>query len=204
MVYFEKNLSDESLKKKLTSEKIPLILTDDYLDPHFMQHVEFKKQGDKEFKFVAIDSEVENLFEAENTSEEDIKIKDFFGEVLSPPKAEGDTEDYIEVKKVSSMAPAYFKVDQAMKRFQNMNKSMGNAPFDFPIKKTLVVNPNHLLVQNAYKLWNKADKKELAKKICFHIQDLAELSSEGLTGSKKEDFVTRSQNIIEELSNLAL
>lgn len=204
IVYFEKNSSDESLKKKLVTENIPLIMTDDYLDPHFMQHVEFKKQGDKEYKFTAIDSEIENLFEAETTTPEDIKIKDFFGEILSPPKAEGDTEDYIEIKKVSAMAPAYFKVDQAMKRFANMNKTMGNSAFEMPIRKTLVVNPNSKLVQNAFKLWSTNDKKDLAKRLCFHIQDLAELSSEGLTGNKKEGFVERSQSIIEELSNLAL
>lgn len=203
IIYFEKNSSDESLKKKLILEKIPVILTDDYLDPHFMQHVEFKKQGDTEFKFSAIDTEVENLFESANTTPEDLKIKEFFDEILSPPKAEGDTAEYIELKKVSAMAPAYFKVDQAMKRFQNMNKTMGNSQFEIPVRKTLVVNPDNNLVKNAYKLWN-GDKKDLAKDLCFYIQDLAELSSEGLTGEKKENFVTRSQSIMEQLSNLAL
>src|SRR5690606_17654473 len=90
IVFFEKNISDESLKKKFVQEKIPMIIVDDYLDPHLMQHIEFKKQDEKEIKFTAIDSEAELLFEASNINDEDIKIKEFFGEILSPKvKAEG-------------------------------------------------------------------------------------------------------------------
>jgi molecular chaperone HtpG len=59
-VYFEKNLSDESLRKQLLTEGIQVIETDQYIDPHFMQHAEMGKFGDKSFKFAAIDSEVDS------------------------------------------------------------------------------------------------------------------------------------------------
>jgi molecular chaperone HtpG len=58
-VYFEKNLSDESLRKQLFAEGINVLETDQYIDPHFMQHAEYKKQGDVSYKFTAIDSVVE-------------------------------------------------------------------------------------------------------------------------------------------------
>ena len=90
-----------------------------------------------------------------------------------------------------------------MKKFQQMSMGMGAAGLNMPVKKTLVINPNNSLVQNAMKLWNN-DKKDLAKKIGFHVQDLANLSGEGLEQKDKEKIVKRSQDLIAELSNLAL
>ena len=40
--------------------------------------------------------------------------------------------------------------------------------------------------------------------ICHHVEDLATISSEGLKNEDKEKFVERSQNLIKELTNLAL
>jgi molecular chaperone HtpG len=52
-------------------------------------------------------------------------------------------------------------------------------------------------------LWEK-DKKDLAKKLVTHVQDLATLSSEGLAAENKEAFVARSQSLIQELSGFAI
>lgn len=49
----------------------------------------------------------------------------------------------------------------------------------------------NLLIKNALKTWEKGEKKKLAEKICHHVQDLATLSSEGLTSEDKEKFVNR-------------
>jgi HSP90 family molecular chaperone len=91
-----------------------------------------------------------------------------------------------------------------MKRFKQMTKSMGQSNFDMPIKKTLVLNPSNALVQNVFKLWAKEDKKELATKMVKHVQDLASISGEGLSDQETKAFVGRSQELISELSNLAL
>ena len=87
-----------------------------------------------------------------------------------------------------------------MKRFQQMTKAMGQSSFAMPLKKTLIVNPRNPLIQNALKIWEKGEKKDLAEKICHHVQDLASISSEGLTSEEKEKFVTRSQSLVQELS----
>ena len=87
-----------------------------------------------------------------------------------------------------------------MKRFREMTKQMGNSAFSLPIKKTLVVNPQNPLVKNALRIWERGEKKDLAQKIAYHVQDLANLSSEGLTPEEKEKFVGRSQNLVQELS----
>jgi len=200
-VYFEKNLSDESLRKQLLREGIHVLETDQYIDPHFMQHTEMKKAEEQTFKFVSIDSEVENLLETTQTTPEDIKIKDFFKQVLVGENKDLASKLDIEVKNLkNSSSTAYFKTDENMKRFQQMTKSMGQTSFALPIKKTLIINPSNPLIQNALKLWEKDDKKDLAEKICHHVQDLASISSEGLSVEEKEKFVLRSQELVQEMS----
>jgi molecular chaperone HtpG len=200
-VYFEKNLSDESLRKQIHAEGIQVIETDQYIDPHFMQHSEYKKQGDQNFKFTAIDSAMETLLDSAETTPDDIKVQDFFKEVLVGSNKEIEAKLDVEVKNLkNASSSAYFKVDENMKRFQQMTKSMGQTAFAMPVKKTLIVNPRNALIQNALKIWEKGEKKELAEKICHHVQDLASLSSEGLNSEEKERFVTRSQALVQELS----
>lgn len=200
-VYFEKNQSDESLRKQLLAEGIQVLETDQHIDPHFMQHSEMSKLGEQSFKFVSIDSEVENLLDTAQTSPDDIKVKDFFKQVLVGDNKDLEGKLDVDVKNLkNASATAYFKVDENMKRFQQMTKSMGQTGFQMPIKKTLVVNPRNVLIQNALKLWEKGDKKDLAEKIAHHVQDLASLSSEGLTSEEKEKFVSRSQSLVQELS----
>ena len=200
-VYFEKNLSDESLRKQLLAEGINVLETDQYIDPHFMQHSEYKKLGDQEFKFTAIDSIVETLLDSAETTPDDIRIKDFFKQVLVGENKDIEAKLDVDVKSLkNASSSAYFKVDENMKRFQQMTKSMGQSSFSMPLKKTLIVNPKNVLIQNALKIWEKGEKKELAEKICHHVQDLASLSSEGLSSEEKEKFVTRSQSLVQELS----
>ena len=207
VVHFEEGVSDNSLRQQFNAETIPVITTDNYIDSHFMQHVEYQKQGEMEYKFTSVDNAIEEILETVNTTDEDIKIQDAFKEILVGKKddtAEGSNLE-IEVKNFKNAAsPAYFKIDESMKRFQKMTQQMGNSAFNMPIKKTLVLNTENGLVKNAFKIWEKGENKELAKKICFHIQDLAAISGEGLTDTERDTFVTRSQDLISELSNLAL
>jgi molecular chaperone HtpG len=191
---------DESLRKQLLTEGVQAIGLDQMIDPHFTQHAEMHAQAETKFKFVTIETEIENILENVPVSPEDVKIGDFFKEAL---EAKPETLE-VEVKGLkNAVTPAYFKVDESMRRFQQMTKSMGQTGFNMPLKKTLVVNPTHPLVMNAFKLWEN-DKKDLAKKLVTHVQDLATLSSEGLASENKEAFVTRSQTLIEELSGFAL
>jgi molecular chaperone HtpG len=200
-VYFEKNMSDESLRKQLLAEGVQVLETDQYIDPHFMQHCEMMKQEERSYKFSAIDSEIENLLEADQTTEEDMRVKDFFKQVLVGENKEIENKLEVDVKNLkNASSSAYFKVDESMKRFQQMTKSMGQTSAAFPIKKTLIVNPRNPLIKNALKIWEKGEKKELAEKICHHVQDLASLSSEGLSSEDKEKFVNRSQSLVQELS----
>jgi molecular chaperone HtpG len=200
IIYGEKNVTDINLINQMTKENIPVIETDNYIDPHFMQHTEMHKVQDKNFKFVSVDSEIENLL-SEAVNEVDMKVKDFFETITK----DLNLNDYsVDVKNLKNQtSPAYLKVDENMKRFQQMTAQMGNA-MAFPVKKTLVVNPQNQLIQNAYKLWDGGKNKDLAKKLGLLVMDLASISSEGLKAEEKEKFVTRSQELLGELTNLAL
>lgn len=220
VVYFEKGKSDYALKKELLNAGIQTIETESYIDPHFTQHVEFTKLGDNAYKFVSVDSEIHSLLEQEATTDTDVKVKDLFTDILIG-KAEGKTEEEkeanedmdslyhgglkdIEIVKIkNSKAPAYFKVDEQMKRMHQMAKNMGNEAM-FPVKKTLVINPGSPIIQNALKLHEKGTNEALVKKICHHVEDLAHISSEGLKHEDREAFVNRTQELMQELTNLAL
>lgn len=205
IITFNPAESDAALKSQLLAAGINTVETDNYIDPHYQQHTEMHKVGEMELKWSAVDTEFENILVGDK-HEDDDKVKDLFTEVLIGEKKEDEPANLdIEVKSFSDATnAAYIKIDQQMKRFQQMTQAMGqNTAFNMPVKKTLVVNPLNPLIQNALKLWNN-DKKELAGKIAHHVQDLATISSEGLEQQAKEDFVKRSQTLVQELSNLAL
>lgn len=217
VLYFEKGKSDHALRRELLNSGLQAIETESYIDPHFTQHVEFTKLGDTAYKFVSVDSEIATLLEQDATTDSDMKVKDLFTNILIGKTEHGahteEEEDMdslnhgglkdIEIVKIkNSKAPAYFKVDEQMKRMNQMAKNMGNDSM-FPVKKTLVINPGSPLIQNALRLHEKGNDA-LVKKIAHHVEDLAHISSEGLSHEDREAFVSRTQELMQELTNLAL
>ena len=193
VVYFEKGKSDISLRKQLLQEKIQTIETDDHIDPHFMQHLEVNKKGEGEgWKFASVDNEIGNLLDAENANEDDMKVKDLFNKILGnteeekdkkakdakdadPMAAMGGTD--IEISKLkNAKSPAYFKVDEQMKRFAKMTQSMGQAGAEaFPVKKTLVINPGNALIQNALKIHEKGNNEEYTSRVFILLWNYTEV-----------------------------
>lgn len=216
VLYFEKGKSDYALKKELLTQGLQTIETESYIDPHFMQHVEMTKVGETTYSFASVDSEISSLLEQDATNDSDIKAKDLFTEILiaktddkSDKEEDMDSLNHgglkdIEIVKIkNSKSPAYFKIDEQMKRMHQMAKGMGNEAM-FPVKKTLVINPGSPLIQNALKLHEKGTNNPLVKKIVHHVEDLAQISSEGLKHEDREAFVSRTQELMQELTNLAL
>ncbi len=212
ILYFEKNKTNHSLNAQLTEHKLEAVELDDHIDPHFIQHLEYKKSGDFECKFSSVDAEIDNLLGSESTSADDVKVKELFSKILHPEaatKKEGeeampDMGDDIEIAKIkNSPYPAYFKIDEQMKRFAKMAQSMGQNS-TFPIKKTLVINPQNPLVQMALKMEEKGTHPELVAGLCKHVEDLALISSEGLEGAEKDAFVKRTSGLVGQLAGLAL
>lgn len=202
IVYVEEAHYDSSLAKQLTEKNIPVVVTESYIDPHFMQHLEFNSAADKKVSFSSIDTIFDLLFESEATNDSDNEIKTLFEDVLVPKTNGEENKNYtIELKKLSTnQTPVYLKVDEQSKRFQKMSESMGQGMNMFPLKTTLVINPSHPLIQKVHALWNKEeDDKQLASQICFHLQDLAKMSGPDWNKDNQADFINRSQEIIQKL-----
>ncbi len=216
MIYSEMEKSDISLRKQLQNEGVQTIDIDDHIDPHYMQHVEMHKLNDREVKFVSADSEIENILESAEAGEGNDKIMDLFKSILAPEKEKKDDNKdtpmpgmdgslCVEVKGLkNSTSVGYIKVDEQMKRFQQMTQRMGQTTFSMPLKKTLVINPTNKLVQNTLKISEKGDNQKLVEKMCHHVEDLANISSVGISGEDASKFVERSEELIKELSTLAL
>lgn len=202
ILYFEKEKADANITKQLADVGLSAVELDDHIDPHFMQHSEMKAVGEQKVQFVSVDSEIANLIESETTNEDDMKVKDLFQRVLVGDKKDEDPSKIdLEIQKMSNATtPAYFKVDEQMKRFAKMSQSMGQTAA-FPLKKTLVINPANPLIQNAFKLSQNGNNEQLAENIIRYVEDLATISSEGLTVESKEGFINRSQNLLQELTN---
>ena len=162
-----------------------------------MQHAEINKKGEANFRFSTVDSEIGNILGSEATDEMDNKVAELFKNIL--PK---DQEVVLEKLK-GSLTPAYFKVDEQMRRFSKMASSMGTSN-PFPLKKTLVINPDNELIKNAMAIHEKGKNEELVNKLCHYVEDLANISSEGLKNEDRDNFVTRSQELLKELTSLAL
>lgn len=197
VLYFENGISDWTLKKQLENAGINTIETDSHIDPHFMQHAEINKKGEANFRFSTVDSEIGNILGSEATDEMDNKVAELFKNIL--PK----DQDVVLEKLKGSLTPAYFKVDEQMRRFSKMASSMGTSN-PFPLKKTLVINPDNELIKNAMAIHEKGKNEELVNKLCHYVEDLANISSEGLKNEDRDNFVTRSQELLKELTSLAL
>jgi len=204
VLYYEKEKTDHAIKKQLKEEGIQSLEMDDYIDPHFMQHAEMHPRGEEKVQFASIDSEISNLLESDATNESDMKVQELFKKVLLGETKEDDpTAIGVEIQKLKgSKTPAYFKVDEQMKRFQKMAQSMGQAGGNpFPVKRTLVINPSNGLIQNALRIHEKGGNEPLVDRLVHYVEDLATISSEGLKAEDKEVFVERSQSLIEDLTN---
>lgn len=203
VLYYEKDKADASVRGQLVEAGLTSLEMDEYIDPHFMQHAEMKTVGERALQFTSIDSEISNLLESEATNESDMRVQDLFKKILLGDKKEEDPEAVVvEVQKLKgATTPAYFKVDEQMKRFQKMAQSMGNDQMAFPVKKTLVINPGNPLIQNALKLHEEGKHGALVEKLVHYVEDLASISSEGLKNEDKEQFVMRSQSLIQELTS---
>lgn len=201
VVTFDEGKSDQNLRSQLLAEGIEAITLDQYIDPHFTQHVEIQKKGDVEFKFVSVDNAMEDILESAAASADDMKIQDFFRSILIGDDEKKKEQLDVEVKNMAGATTgAYFKVDESMKRMKQMTQAMGNSGFDFPMKKTLVLNPSNGLIQNAFALSQKEESKELASEMVHYITDLAALSGEGLDDQARANFVTKSQELMSKLS----
>lgn len=171
---------------------LDILIMDNMIDNHFMQHLEFKGQ---EFRFVRVDSEtpdrlIDKDAEAESVlSENDIeKVKGLFGDVLGE-----QAKNKIETKSLTPQDhPVLITRPEFMRRMAEMQAlsggpaNMGMGGDDF---YNIVINTNHPLISEKLLKMRNAEKKE---KFAQYLFDLARLNQNMLKGGDLSGFIKNS------------
>ncbi len=170
-----------------------VLLMNNVIDNHFMQHMEHKK-GD--ITFVRVDSDtVDKLVQKDEeqasvlSEKDETKVKTLFTEAL------GDLNGgQIELRPLSPEDhPVMITKPEFMRRMQEMSMMQGMAMGNMPESHNIVINSNHPLVSD--KLLGKisGEKKERYAK---YLYNLARLNQNMLKGEELSDFIKTSMEFM--------
>ena len=166
-----------------------VIILDQILDNHFMQHLEYK-QGD--ITFVRVDSDTpDKLVQKEEetpsvlSEKEQEKVKEIFKNALT-----GVKEHQLELKALSPTDhPVIITIPEFMRRMKEMQALQGMNFDAFPDTYNVVVNTNHPLV--AEKLL-KMKSQEKRQSFASYLHLLARLNQNMLKGEELSRFIQES------------
>ncbi len=169
-----------------------VVLFDNVIDNHFMQHLE-QKFGD--VTFVRVDSDtVDNLVQKDEetesvlSEEQQNKVKELFEKVADKP---GNT---VVMKALSPEdQPVTITRPEFMRRMKEMQTLQGMQFGDFPDSVNVVVNSNHPLI--ASKLAGQ-EEAEGTQEVADYLYKLALLNQNMLTGAELTAFINKSMNFL--------
>lgn len=177
---------------------IEVLLCNSFIDTHMMNFLEQKLS----VQFQRIDGDIDpaildpskekTLLDAEGKSES-AQIAEFVRKQLEIKDLE------VEAKSLSSQTlPGFILLKEQERRMRDFFQMQGQ---NFPdqTKKTFIVNTNSPLISNIQKLSTK--KPDLAKQMVHQIYEMALLSQKELQPDHLEEFITRSQSILEQLTS---
>lgn len=164
-----------------------VVLLDQMLDSHFIQHLEYK---DGDIQFVRIDSNtLDQLVEKDETVES----------VLSEKEQESVKEIFENVNQGSSgqivlkalspdEEPVIITKPEFMRRMKEMQALQGMDWKQFPDSYEVVVNTNHPLISQKLLAAAEEERTEMAT----YLFQLAKLNQQMLKGEELNDFIKRS------------
>lgn len=161
------------------------IVSDTYLDPHFMSFIEYKEPNC--VRFLRIDADVDDALKCESeglSAEESDALKDIFTNTL---KEKGVTVKTSTLK--TADVPAIINVEEFMRRMGEMSKYYGMQQNDQPL--TLVINTGNELVRSLKDL--PAEKQDFAVKQIYYM---ALLSYRKLTPEEMQEFTANNLSLL--------
>lgn len=184
--------------KMFKEANLDALVLDCSLDNHFISFLEAKETG---VTFARIDSDISETLknnEAEELKDINDKIKNLFSKV--------STNNVKEVKVESlknSETPAIILVSEQSRRMSEMSKMFGgmDMPDMFKEERTLVVNNNNPIIKKLSSI-DIEGKEEKVNLICNYIFDLALLSNKELTPEEMDNFINRSNKLLNMLIEL--
>ncbi len=182
---------------------IELIYADAPVDPYLMQFLERKlpsvkfQRSDASLDDHLLDKDREKTILDASGKTEAAKLADFIRSNL------GDDKIEVEAKSLASdNIPGFIMLNEDQRRMRDYMQSMhreGSEAMDF-IKKTFVVNTNNKLIAAVHKISGK--NPELAKELVRQTYDLALLSQREMTPATLNDYVNRTNHVLEQLATL--
>ncbi len=166
-----------------------VLVMDNIIDPHFMQHLEYKL-GD--VTFVRVDADTPDKLVDKDENKESVlsekdqeKVKTLFEEAL------GDLSGgSIELRALSpDDHPVLITKPEFMRRMKEMQMLQGMRMGDMQDMHNVIINTNHpLIAQKLIKMKSKDKKRDFAR----YLHDLAKLNQNMLKGEDMSQFIKRS------------
>ena len=201
ILYASDSHAQASLIRMLEDEGVPVILAESLIDAHFLPWVEY--QSGKKFKFLRVDADVSKHLVSSAASEisgadgrtPSQLTDELFRKHLDVPGVK------IRVESLKSpKVPTMLVVDETMRRFQDMARTMGQgATLQGPPPEacTLVVNQTNPAVRHLVSLAGQFNREDEIKMIVRQMYDLAWLQQGKFTAEMLQGFLERSTALLE-------
>lgn len=192
MLYTNDPDQHDSFTEAAKAKGYDVLIFDNVLDNHFMQHLE-QKLGN--ITFVRVDSDtVDNLVQKDEqtdsvlSEEEQSTVKAVFEKVVT------DKGSTVITKALSPKdQPVTITRPEFMRRMKEMQSLQGMNFGDFPDSVNVVVNSNHPLV--AQKLLKETDDGK-QQEVADYLYKLAMLNQQMLKGAALTEFINKSLSFL--------
>ena len=191
-VYYVTDLKAQAQYVNLFKEQnMDAVILDKVIDTSFITQLEQRNEG---YKFLRIDSEVEDELTDEISDEELEKEKEKLSEIFKKALSKDNLE--VKVSKIKNKdISAMITVNEETRRMTDMMKMYNTKGFDpnmFGSNETLVLNANHKLVK--YVLHHTKD--ENVETFCKELYDLAKIMNGSLSPDEMTGFLQRTNEIM--------
>lgn len=192
-VHIYTNNKDEhyTLIQSAKAKGFDILLMDNILDNHFIQHLEYKTENRT---FVRIDSD--SLDKLVNKEED-------FSSVLTEEQSKIVKEIFMSQKGIEMMdvdvkglspdeGPVLITKPEFMRRMKEMQSLQGFGMDGFPDSYQLIVNGNHPMISQKFINIDKDKQEELSK----YLIQMAKLSQNLLKGEELDSFLKKTYSLI--------
>jgi len=189
LIYANNEKEQHSYINSAQSYGYDVLLMNNVVDNHFMQHIEQKYE---KLTFVRVDSETADKLVQKEEEKESVlsekqqdKVKNLFEESLGDMKG-----GHIELRALSPEDhPVMITRPEFMRRMKEMQMMQGMPMGDLPDSHNVVINTNHELIAQKLTAMKSADKKE---RFTRYLYDLARLNQNMLKGEELSEFIQTS------------
>lgn len=189
-IYAQNKEAQLSYIKAVEDKGYDVLLMNEMIDTHFMQHLEYNEEN---ISCVRVDADIpDNLVDKGETKEsvlsknEEEKVQKIFSDLL--------TQENIQLKPLSPEDnPVTITRPEFMRRMKDMQILQGMDMASLPDQYNVIVNANHPLI--AEKLINMRSEEKI-NRLVKHLYDLARLNQNMLSGEELSAFVKESIEIM--------